>query len=538
MILRIFFIFIFWQSQGFAKDVLIPTDYIITNEFSKYYLISIGINDYEDDFWPSLKWPSKDANRVSNMFGIDTKNIIQKTILLNETANLQSVKNTLVNIAKLASYNDKVILYLSGHGTLALNDDGDLSRIVVLYDTQKNNLRQTGISHQWLRQWLSTLKANKKMIIFATCNSGVGKSRIPSSIEQLLASKKGKLIPLEDVSEGALILAAAAKGEAAHEDDNLEGDIYTHFLLEALELYDRNRDGMVSALEAHDYAREKTWTFTRGKQRPTADIELIGNADIPLAGRKLRSPLPILEAYDEELAGFRVQIDGKEKGKLPLAFPLNPGRSKVTLYPPNTDEALANYVVSINKGESVSLEEIINNRPIALTTGLLLNNWSDSAWEKLLGSRTSTDFFINAIFQSKHFGMGAEYMRSVFYNESNLRLNLDSEVDYYSLNLNLFAKTFWRSLTFQITGQIGYEFLEVKVIDKINNDSLTFSDSSLKQSIRFRVAKEVYPQLYASLSAGKSYSDFHLEKINELSGDRITIGIALNYVFHWNYSKI
>lgn len=38
---------------------------------------------------------------------------------------------------------------------------------------------------------------------------------------------------MSEASEGTLILAASAKGEAARESDRLQGGIYTHYLLEA-----------------------------------------------------------------------------------------------------------------------------------------------------------------------------------------------------------------------------------------------------------------------------------------------------------------
>src|SRR6267142_1338859 len=100
--------------------------------------------------------------------------------------------------------------------------------------------------------------------------------------------KAGGPPPLEQVSEAVIVLTAAAFGESAREDEALAHDVYTHFLLRALDEGDRDGDGAVTASEAHDYAREQTYTYTGGQQRPTAEADIVGRDPIVLRGRAER----------------------------------------------------------------------------------------------------------------------------------------------------------------------------------------------------------------------------------------------------------
>lgn len=263
------------NTQVWAADVLVPAASITTNS-GRVFVISIGIDSYADGFWPTLRWAAADARRVGERFARGAAEEVARFVLINDVANVRNIRATLASVAAQATRADTVILYVSSHGTLAQTPSGDLERVIVSHDTRQDALLATGLGQSELNIWLDNVAARKKLMMFATCHSGEGKSRLSDSVRALLGTPKGSLVSLADVSEGALILAAAAKNETALEDDRLQGDVYTHFVLEALDTHDRNKDGVVSALEAHDYARDRTWHYTQGRQRPTANARFVG----------------------------------------------------------------------------------------------------------------------------------------------------------------------------------------------------------------------------------------------------------------------
>lgn len=272
---------------SWAGDVLIETDRIANASPGRYYVISIGINQYDHEFWPDLRWAATDATSMLAILGKETQYEKIPIALVNQAATLANVRAVMDDVARKVTARDIVVLYLSGHGTLTLDPNGD---------------------------------------------------------------------------------------------------VYTHFLLSAALVSDRNRDGMITAMEAHDQAKEQTWVYTRGKQRPSAEAKFIGDADIPLVGRKKGRGSPVLDAYNEQWSGFRLAVNGRDKGAIPTAMALNEESNVVALYTPTNDQPLASYRVVANRGEAISLDDVLYRRPFVAELRLQSYAWSDSAWKKLTGS--------------------------------------------------------------------------------------------------------------------------------------------------------
>ena len=520
------------HSYSCASDVLLSKQAIKSEAQPKYYVVAIGVNHYADDFWPDLKWPVNDATNVIDHFGTQTQYQLHKILLTDESATLDKTVAALNDISANASQEDTVIVYVSGHGTLAQTADGELDQYVVMHDTQKDRLLTTGLSHTALFAWLEKVLARKKLVIFATCHSGEGKSRLPPKVAQLIKSAKGELPPLSEVSEGVLVLAAAAKGEAARENDNLQGDIYTHYLLEALSIYDRNKDGMVSALEAHDYARDRTWTFTQGRQRPTAHARFIGDADIPLFGQKQQQGLPVLEAYDENLSGFYAQVNNQEKGRLPFAFPLNPGKSYVSLYTPDSNQPFVRYKVKASAGQFVNLDEVMNFRPIGFGGEVRQYYWSDNAWEKLSGSseHTGIDFFANYHLGNFSLGLLGELpveKRNTIRDpiESKVRLITVMVVGGYQYAMGHF--------TVGANVEMGMEKMNISLKDQSTGETLNYADDSFSYGASLVMSYTIVSDLAVKLQAGQRWGDWQFDPIGDVDGGRTWVGLGIGYRFGW-----
>ena len=259
---------------------------------------------------------------------------------------------------------DTVVVYLSSHGTLARDARGVLRRYLVTRDTRMGDVPDTALSMDELKAAFDGLRSRRKVLVLATCHSGGGKSLLPGDVQQeLLGTKAGFFVrPIEEVSSASVILAACDWGETAREDDQLANDIYTHFLVEALELgADRNGDGAVTASEAHDYARRMTYDFTGGRQRPTAETTEVGADAIVLAGKVQRRGRPELYSYAPRLDGFTVKVDGRPLADLPGGVALDPGRYRVQVAK-GAGTALVDAPVSLAPGERVDVEDLVTRQ--------------------------------------------------------------------------------------------------------------------------------------------------------------------------------
>jgi hypothetical protein len=159
------------------------------------------------------------------------------------------------------------------------------------------------------------------------------------------------------------VLSAAAFGEAAREDESLGHDVYTYFLLEALSAGDRDGDGAVTISEAHDYARERTWRFTQGQQRPASESTILGLDPIVLRGQRQRDGLPVIYSYSRAAEGISVRLSGQQKGVLPGGFAAAPGKQRLELVDSSTGGLLYAGTIELERGERVELSRLIPPAP-------------------------------------------------------------------------------------------------------------------------------------------------------------------------------
>lgn len=326
----------------------------------KKVALLIGVDQFEDPFWPSLIYAGKDARDLASLLTSPEIGGFDEVIVLAtpEETTRNNIFAAIDRLAQRAPRNeDSVVLYLSGHGTLALDPRGAPERILVARDTRHEQLHQSGIAVAELVRRFDALPSQRKALILATCHSGSGKSLLTDEVAATTRGLKGPAI--EEVSDATMIFSAAEMGQPAREDDRLENDVYTHFFLIALrEGADANGDGAVTATEAHDYARRRTFEFTDGRQIPTVHASISGVDPLVLAGEVRRPGLPVLIGYAPRLAGLEVRVGGRSKGVLPGAVVLDPGPQAVSLM--RGDQRVAEETIDLAPGERLDAQELVD----------------------------------------------------------------------------------------------------------------------------------------------------------------------------------
>jgi len=321
----------------------------------------VGIDHFEDDRFTELRFAAADARALATALSEfdDVRELARP-----EETRRAAILEALSDLEKrIRSPRDTVILYFSTHGSLAQRPGGDLERELVVGDTRLDLLRETGISVDELIHRAEKMPSRRVAVVLATCHAGRGKSRIPDALAQALAAHKAAPPRLEDVSEAVVVLSAAAFGEAAREDDTLGHDVYTYFLLEALSAGDRDGDGAVTISEAHDYARERTWQFTQGQQRPASESTILGLDPIVLRGQRQRDGLPVIYSYSHAAEGIGVRLSGQQKGVLPGGFAATPGKQRLELVDSSTGGIIYSGTIQLERGERVELSRLIPPAP-------------------------------------------------------------------------------------------------------------------------------------------------------------------------------
>ena len=116
-------------------------------------------------------------------------------------------------------------------------------------------------------------------------------------------------------------------------------------------------DGAVTASEAHDYARRRTFAFTQGRQRPSAEILEVGADPVVLSGSINRTGRPELFSYNPRLDGFTLKVDGETRTELPGGTAVTPGKRTVELT--KGDAVLVRRELNMAAGERLPLEELL-----------------------------------------------------------------------------------------------------------------------------------------------------------------------------------
>ena len=324
----------------------------------KRLAVLIGVDQPTDEAWPRLQYAGSDATELANV--LQGQGRFEAELLT--TVPFTSRTYVLAALERLRQKNrspeDVVVVYFSGHGTLARQPGGTLDRYLVTSDASRATAADTALSVDELNRAFEALPSRRKVLILASCMSGSGKSRLPEEVEQELKGLKGESPrPLSEVSRGVTTLSAAAWGQPAREDDALKHDIYTHFFLEALvQRKDRNRDGAVSAEEAHDYARIRTYYFTGGRQTPTAESAVVGVDPIVLVGEQSDLGLPEIGSYDESFDGAEVKVDGQRVGALPGSMAVAAGTHHLQVV--KGDVSLADSNVELTAGERLDVANL------------------------------------------------------------------------------------------------------------------------------------------------------------------------------------
>lgn len=365
-------------DKGGAVAVHLPKGQADSAFEARRFALVVGIPRAADERWRALQFAEKDVADVARVLRDPVGGRYQSVTTL--TTPEQTTKRALLEAVrtlgeKADRADDIVVLYISAHGTLARDGKGELSRYVVTSDADFGQPSQTALKLEALQQAFAAIPSKRRVLVLATCHSGGGKSLLSDEVQRELASLKGPLRPLEEASRAAMVLSASDFGEPAREDDALQNDVYTHFLVEALSgIGDRNGDGAVTATEAHDFARRKTWAFSQGRQRPSAELIEVGADPIVLSGQLSREGKPELFSYATRLDGFALKVDGEERTELPGGAAVSVGRHVVELT--KGADLLMREEVSLEVGQRLDVQELVDRAEPNVAVSLLAGGFA------------------------------------------------------------------------------------------------------------------------------------------------------------------
>ena len=334
---------------------------------SRRVALVVGIDTYKDPALGDLQYAAKDAIDVATVLRDPALGGYDVVSLLSGSVTQKAFWDAFSALASTVQRDDTVLVYVASHGTLSLGPGG--TELYLLgTDAWLSSASETGIEVRALSEAVSSLPSRRTVTVIDACYSGTGRSALDPEVSRRLQNLRGP-IPAPralTVSEFSAHLYAAHIHQPSLEDDTLENGVYTHFFVEALRGEgDRDGDGLVEVMEAHDYARDKVLSFTGGSQVPWAETVSVGREVLYLAGDpSLRRSAEdaLLVGLESLPIGSSILVDGNPRGGGPIAEGVR------HLSVSAGEQTLLDRKVRVRPGDRIDLSHALSQRPMAVTS--------------------------------------------------------------------------------------------------------------------------------------------------------------------------
>ncbi len=284
------------DGQGISGDTFRFRTIYRSKAKSDLYIVALGVSDYDNPDL-QLQYAAKDAKDIAAAFGKYGTGRKHLLVLTDKEVKDKTVLEKVKMFLSTASLEDRIVLYVAGHGML----DDQLNYYYAPAGFNIDRIGETGIAMDELTACLKNAKARKKLLLLDTCHSGMlgeaGEEKLAMSGVQLphgvraiqhrgmkvkkaigaLNTKQKKryiedLFSRGDVQRGVNIVAGAAGAEYALESGAWKNGVFTASVIQALSgagtTKDMDGDGFFSVEEVMRSVMEAVNKQTGGQQKP------------------------------------------------------------------------------------------------------------------------------------------------------------------------------------------------------------------------------------------------------------------------------
>lgn len=265
------------------------------------YVVTVCTSRYRDPSM-NLTYSTKDGRDLVDLFqaGKQFDHVFPVTL-----SDEQVTRENFLQVRKKleqAKPNDKVVLFMAGHGIL----DPNLEFHFVTYDMNLAEPGANGISFEDIEHLIDSLPARHKVVLIDACHSGgIDKQEIEEKAEELARGldKHAKVQRMDALRRnafrlyygvdntfvelmetmysglgdgtGAYVISAAAGNGYAFESEKWNNGVFTYSLINGLRnaLADADTNGQITVRELKEYLITNVVRLTDNQQRPTCRKE-------------------------------------------------------------------------------------------------------------------------------------------------------------------------------------------------------------------------------------------------------------------------
>ncbi len=289
-----------------------------TIEVGDKHALVVGISEYKYGSIDELRYADEDAEDFYQFLtgdeyeGFEEENV---TLLTNEKATTQRIREGLSNLITEANPGDLVIIFFSGHGMTGPDLNGDeadgLDEYFVTYDTNNESnatLLSTGLRDDEFGDLVRSIDSRQVALFIDSCYSGGASKSVKSvTVPGRKGTPRNTSVFTDFSSEDTLLFAASKENQESWESKGLKNGVFTYFLLKGLKgAADEDGDGEIVDYELYDYVKHEVSGYvdsnfsstqlpfkkggiyvplSEGKKRPAGEVKMVVQGDPDRLGR-------------------------------------------------------------------------------------------------------------------------------------------------------------------------------------------------------------------------------------------------------------
>ena len=288
---------------------------------AKLWLLLVGVNEYQDEGLPSLRYPAVDCQGLGEALAKATQGFPSKEVIIHndfagQPPTLKKIRESLERIISQTQAQDSIMLYFSGHGML---EPENQEAVLCMSDTRISDLLGTGLPLQELLQMLGTTSANQQLICLDTCHSGDmkllqgnrGSAKSVNSAQTLFnpTPQLTKILQQRATeSKGFCALLSCDQGQQSWEFPELGHGVFTYYLMKGLLGEAADSYGIIEADGLYKYVYRQTLQYI---DKLNQQLRLINQQKLNRGDNKFhleypsQTPKRIVEGVGELVLGYK-----------------------------------------------------------------------------------------------------------------------------------------------------------------------------------------------------------------------------------------
>lgn len=285
---------------------------------AKLWVLLIGVNQYQDETLPSLRYAALDCQGLGEALSGATQAFPQTEFLIHhdlvpETPTLATIQASLQRLVREAKPKDTVLTYFSGHGIV---DPTSHQTVLCVADTQTQNALQTGLDLRAMLQTLGDCDAHSQLVWLDACHSGnitlagaKGQCAEPALLNptpqllELLRQRAAK-------SRGFYALLSCDRGQQSWEFPDLGHGVFSYYLMRGLRGEAADNRGVIDADGLYRYVYHQTLQYVEqtNQQLRLVNQQKRNKGDAHFYSEySLQTPKRIVEGVGETILGLKPQ---------------------------------------------------------------------------------------------------------------------------------------------------------------------------------------------------------------------------------------